>query len=278
MSAPPFAYFGGKQMLASRIVGLMPTHETYVEPFAGSLAVLLAKPRSNAETVNDLDGDLVNFWTVLRDRGDELQRVCALTPHAREEHATTWAIGADVDPLERARQTWVQLTQNYGNQRHHKSGWRHMQGANVGLTMPRYLAAYVDRIAPCAERLYGVSLEHRPGLDVIRDYGQHSTTLLYVDPPYFASRSHGYRVEMTDTDEHQKMLAALKECSASVILSGYSSDMYDSALTDWNRFEIATGTGQGRVERAARTEVLWLNYEPATVAALFDLDDFGDAS
>lgn len=70
--APPFTYFGGKQMLAGRIAALLPDHRHYVEPFAGSLAVLLAKPPSTLETVNDLDRDLMLFWRVLRDRPDVL--------------------------------------------------------------------------------------------------------------------------------------------------------------------------------------------------------------
>ena len=83
---PPFAYYGGKTTLAPAIAELLPPHEHYVEPFAGSLAVLLAKRPSRAETVNDLDGDLVTFWRVLRDRPEDFERVCALTPHSRAEY------------------------------------------------------------------------------------------------------------------------------------------------------------------------------------------------
>src|SRR5215467_10397855 len=64
---PPLKYHGGKQYLARRIVALMPPHTHYVEPFAGGLAVLLAKdPEGVSEVVNDLDQDLTNFWRVLQ--------------------------------------------------------------------------------------------------------------------------------------------------------------------------------------------------------------------
>ncbi len=66
MTAPPFAYYGGKTTLAERIADLLPPHRHYVEPFAGSLAVLLAKPTSLMETVNDLDGHLMKLVAALR--------------------------------------------------------------------------------------------------------------------------------------------------------------------------------------------------------------------
>src|SRR6059036_2058140 len=106
------AYFGGKTLMADRIVALLPTHAHYVEPYAGSLAVLLAKKPSRMETVNDLDGQLMTFWRVLRDKPEQLMRACALTPHARNEHAT--AFGADpngIDDVEIARLTWVKIAQ-----------------------------------------------------------------------------------------------------------------------------------------------------------------------
>jgi hypothetical protein len=65
---PPIKCHGGKQRYAPRIIELMPPHKHYVEPFAGGLGVLLAKdPEGVSEVVNDLNGDLMNFWDVLRD-------------------------------------------------------------------------------------------------------------------------------------------------------------------------------------------------------------------
>ena len=79
---PPMPYYGGKQRIADRIVATFPDHLHYVEPFAGGLSVLLAKEQSKLETVNDLDRHLVTFWRVLRDRPEDLMRVCTLTPHS----------------------------------------------------------------------------------------------------------------------------------------------------------------------------------------------------
>lgn len=263
MSAPPFAYFGGKTRLADRIVGLLPPHEHYVEPYGGSLAVLLAKPRSRMETVNDLDGDLMMFWRMLRDRPGELAAVCALTPHGRAEHQAAYDLEGAASDLERARRVWVLLSQGRGGQMK-PTGWRsYVDPAGSVTSMPGYLEGYVARIAPAAARLAGVSLECQPALDVIERYGRSSKVLLYVDPPYLGTTrvSGGYRHEMTSEAEHRKLAMALFECRATVVLSGYDSDLYDELYGGWTAIRIPATTGQGGT-REERTEVLWFNREP----------------
>ncbi len=261
---PPMAYFGAKTRLAERIVALMPPHDHYVEPFAGSLAVLLAKPPSKMETVNDLDGDIVAFWRCVRDRGDELAAVCALTPHAREEFRDCRDLAAD-DDLERARRVWVRLTQGRSAAMRADTGWRHYQDAGGSTySFPRYLAAYADRIPPAAMRLRLVQIECLPALEVIARYGRHPETLIYADPPYPVSvrRGRRYRHELASEDEHRGLADALRACEAAVMLSGYRCDLYDELYGDWHRVEFDAFTGNGAAngrEHGARTEVLWSN-------------------
>lgn len=265
----PFAYFGGKTRLAARIADLLPAHQHYVEPYGGSLAVLLAKPRSRMETVNDLDGDLMTFWRVLRDQPEELGRACALTPHARAEHAHAYALHAASSDLERARRVWVLLTQGRGGQLR-TTGWLHyVSPAGSTLGMPGYLEAYVSRIAPAAERLAGVSLECQPALDLITRYGRSPDVLLYVDPPYLGSTrvSGGYRHEMRGDAAHRELADALHGCAAAVVLSGYDSPLYEELYRGWHSTRIDTTTGQGGT-RQKRTEVLWSNR--AAAPTLFD--------
>lgn len=264
MSTPPIAYFGGKTRLAERIVAEFPRHEHYVEPFGGSLAVLLAKTRSSMETVNDLDGDLMTFWRVLRDRPAELARACALTPHSRIEHQS--AHEAASDELERARRVWVQLTQGRAGLRK-ATGWRHyVDPAGSRTSMPEYLQGYVARVAAAAERLVGVSLECQPALELIERYGRSPEVLLYVDPPYLGSSrvSGGYIHEMRNEDEHHELAAALQQCKASVVLSGYDSPLYADLYRGWHVARINTSTSQGGT-RQGRTEVVWSNRAPLDV-------------
>jgi DNA adenine methylase len=273
MTAPPFAYYGGKTTLAARIVELLPPHAHYVEPFAGSLAVLLAKPRSDMETVNDLDQDLMTFWRMLRDWPEQLARICDLTPHSRAEHEAAYDLppidsdaGERLDDMERARRVWVLLSQGRGSTLR-RTGWRfYRDPAGSTYSMPDYLAAYAARIPPCATRLHGVSLECRDALELVRDYGKHSNVLLYCDPPYLKSsrNSTNYRHEMADEGQHVALAAALRDTKAAVVLSGYGSPLYEDLYGGWHRVELSAWTGNGIRNGATkadgdRVEVLWSN-------------------
>ncbi|MFG3702399.1 DNA adenine methylase [Micromonospora sp. NPDC047620] len=276
---PPFPYYGGKITIGPAIASLLPAHTHYVEPFAGSLAVLFAKEASIHETVNDLDESIINFWRILRERPDDLARVCALTPHSRAEYEACADIDATVDDLERARRMWVRLTQGRSG-RLRRAGWRHyVAPAGVSTGMPGYLDGYVERMAAAVERLKNVTLECRPALEVIRTYGARPDVLLYVDPPYLGSvraNDRSYRHELMADNEHRELAEALHSCKAAVVLSGYPSDLYDRELySGWDRHSIAASTFHADV-RAARTEVLWSN-RPLGVQGAFDFDELGAA-
>lgn len=278
---PPVPYYGGKITIAEQVVSFFPEHKHYVEPFAGSMSVLFAKSRSVMETVNDLDDTLVTFWRALRDQADELERVCALTPHARSEYTAVRRdnIAVPGNDLETARRVWLLLTQGRGGTlRPEKgTGWRHYVAAgNCSTGMPGYLDGYLSRFDPAVARLHHVSLESMRAIDLIAKYGAAADVLLYVDPPYLGSVREGlhYRHEMRDDDEHRELAEALHACKASVVLSGYPSPLYDVELYPaWSRVEISSMTGNG-VDRA-RTEVLWSN-RPIGEPTLFD--HFGEAA
>jgi DNA adenine methylase len=268
----PVPYFGSKQRIAPWIVSLLPDHDHYVEPFCGGMSVLLAKPPARMETVNDLDGELMTFWRVLRDQPTELIRACALTPHSRTELAATWE-RAD-DDLELARRIWCRLAQGRSGTLRN-TGWRHyIDPAGSVTSMPGYLEAYVDRLAAAAERLHAVSLENLPALDLIAKYGKQPKVLLYVDPPYLGTTrgwGNNYRVEMKTELEHRELAAALADCKAPVVLSGYHSDLYDELYDGWHRYEQTTMTGNASSDKD-RTEVLWSNRVLAGQYDLFSCD------
>lgn len=263
---PPFPYFGGKMSLAERFAAVLPAHEHYVEPYCGSLAVLLAKPPARFETVNDLEARLMTWWRVLRERPRALARVCQLTPHSRAEYQRCRREPVvPGDDLETARRVWVILTQGRaGTLCGRKTGWKHYVdpgGSSVG--MPAYLDGYVDRLTAVAERMHAVSLECMPALEIIAKYGKHEDTLLYVDPPYLgtarSSNNREYEFEMRGERDHQELAEALTAARAAVVISGYPSPLYERLYAGWHRLKMPAVTGNGVPGRRDRTEVLWSN-------------------
>lgn len=275
---PIMRYHGGKWRLAPWIIEKMPPHRVYIEPFAGAASVLLRKPPSFAEVINDLDDMVVNVFRVLRDPdlARELQRRCVLTPFARSEFDLAYQ--PTDDAIEAARRTLVRSWMGHGaaGVRAHRAGFR-VNPHRQRTTAADDWAGWAPCIAAFTARLRNVTIEKRPAGKLIADHDR-PDVLIYADPPYlFGVRSqkrkgsdlyHGYNHEMTDAD-HVALIAQLRGCSgAMVMLSGYASALYDEGLTGWARFETEAFADRGE----ARTEVLWLN--PAAMAArrpLFDI-------
>ena len=271
-SRPVLRYHGGKWRLAPWIVSHFPAHRVYVEPFGGAASVLLRKPRSYAEVYNDLDGEVVNLFRVLRDAAlsARLCEAVRLTPFARQEFDEAYE--SSEDSVERARRLVVRGFMGFGSAaatRDHKTGFR----SNVtrsGTTPAMDWMRWPESVGLTTERLRGVVIESREATAVVRQYDD-PATLHYVDPPYtFGSRSlprgasspFAYRHEMTD-DDHRALAATLQVARGMVVLSGYGCDLYDRELyPTWQRVEKETHADGA----SDRTEVLWLN--PATTAAL----------
>lgn len=224
------------------------------------MAVLLAKKPSRQETVNDLDNHLMTFWRVLRDRPDDLERVCSLTPHSRGERALAQDISSELDELEVARRVFVALTQGRSGSLT-RTGWRH-DLRPVSTPMPVTLQRYAGRIGQAVKRIRGVSLECRPAIEMVESYGGDRGNLLYVDPPYVVDpgirRGGEYRVEMRSGKAHRELLESCLGADASVVVSGYSSELYDGMLDGWYRYELPMITSQGSGD-GRRTEIVWSN-------------------
>lgn len=269
VSRPALRYHGGKFRLAPWIQRFFPHHGCYVECFGGAAGVLLQKPRVYAEVYNDLDGDIVNFFRVLRDpmlRADLIE-ACRLTPYARDEFDAAYE--PTDDPLERARRTAVRAAMGFGSAGATKAttGFRTDTRRKYGTAQHNW-ADYPAALGAIGERLAGVLIENRDALDVIADHDG-PDTLHFVDPPYVFEtrvmrRGGGYRHEL-DTLQHEQLLAALNAVDGMVVLCGYATELYELGLPGWTRHEtqarISAGRGTG-----VRTEVVWIN--PACSRAL----------
>lgn len=253
-------YPGAKWGIAKWIIDFFPTHHSYLEPFFGSGGVLFTKPRSNIETVNDLDGDVVNLFDWIRKDPERLGQAIYWTPYARQVYDRAWAAQyTETDSFQRAVDFYVRMMMGHGfRTTGEKVGWKKdVQGREAA-----YAAGYWCKtpgvILEAAERLRGVQIENRPALEVISRFN-FPNVLIYADPPYLLSTRHGkqYRCEMTEAD-HAELLEALRAHKGPVLLSGYDSDLYNENLWDWHREEISVMAQTA----TKRREVLWMNFEP----------------
>lgn len=263
---PLLKYTGSKWALAEWIISMFPPHAVYVEPFAGGASVFFRKHRSSLEVLNDLDGELVNFFRVLRSRRDELLEQIQLTPWAQEEYGLALQPAPEDDHLERARRFYVGVWQSFGGTIIYRSGFRR-QKTDKGWASITDNWRRMDGLMDAADRLKDAVLDHRPAVDVIRYYDQ-PNALFYVDPPYvLSSRSQGgrkrYRFEMVDSD-HRELAEVLHTVKGHVILSGYASELYTELYGDWKQLEKSSTTN-GNYQS---TEVLWLSPRAARIEAL----------
>lgn len=259
---PVIRYHGGKYRLAPWILRFFPPHHVYTEAFGGAASVLLQKRRSHGEVYNDLDGDVVNLFRVLRDqnRSAELARACSLTPYSRAEFDIAW--DSSDDPVERARRTVIRAQMGFASSGATKgvTGFR-IDSKRAYKTAQQLWAEYPTTLAAVTARLQGVLIENRPAVDVLRQHDGPGT-LHYIDPPYMPGTrcrraSSAYRHEMTE-DQHAELLCTVKGLRGMVVLSGYDSLLYTQALADWDvrRTKSMASGGRGTV---MRTECVWLN-------------------
>lgn len=247
-------YFGGKWNLAAWIIGKFPRHNAYVEPFGGAASVLLRKARSRVEVYNDVADTVVNFFEVLRNKPEELIRALELTLFAKSEYDRCRE--QDGTDIERARRFFVRSWGgNQGtNPEGRNRGWRRTPDRNVAI---QYYSA-AQALHETATRLQGVAIDNLDYAEILKRYDG-PDTLFYVDPPYLLSTRKsqsvrdGYgRYDMT-RDDHELLLARLLAVSGRVLLSGYPSELYEHALSQWTRYERVSKTNKGTV-----TEVLWI--------------------
>lgn len=250
-------YPGSKRRIANWIIENMHQHHSYVEPFAGMLAIYFRKEKSPIETINDIDGDIYNFFKQIRDNPEEFSRAIALTPYCRREHQECFS-RENITDLERARLFAIRVMQGHSGRMNERTSWKLDVYGRPKSYAVGYWNEMPDLIIQMAERLKDAQIENRPAIDVIENFNKPGV-LIYADPPYVLdTRSREqYRYEMTDK-EHEEMLKVLLKHQGYVMLSGYDNEMYNDYLRKWHKLQLKT-RAENNLERI---ETLWLNYEP----------------
>lgn len=244
---------GGKWRISEWIISFFPEHKVYLEPFFGSGGVFFNKEPSYLETINDLDGDIVNLFRVCREHPEELAKLLYFTPFAREEFNDCYDISGN--SVERARKTIVRYHQSFGTSNSSRNSWKNTQksGGPRCATMWNYLP---DTVFEVCERLKNAQIENTDAITLIERYN-HPETLIYLDPPYLQNlrKKDLYNFDL-DGQGHIKLLAAIKDSKSKIIISGYDSFLYESILRDWRSAEKETTAQFGK----RRTEKIWMNF------------------
>lgn len=261
-----FGWYGGKFSHLDFLVPLLPADAThFCDVFGGSAAVLLNVGPYSVETYNDIDSELVNFFSILRDHHEDLLRAISLTPFSREELARACEPVQGLSPVERARRFYIRARQTRTGlaQTSSVGRWAHCvltSRAGMSGSVSRWLGS-VDGLADIATRLRTVQIENAPALEVIQRYDT-PETLFYLDPPYVhAARgdTSAYGFEMTDADHHD-LAEYLSVIRGRAIISGYRTKLYDELFGEWQRIDAdeqrANSTG------TMRQESVWMNFTP----------------
>lgn len=259
-----FGWYGGKYNHLNWLLPLLPTAHHYCEPFGGSGAVLLNREPSPVETYNDLDGEVTNFFRVLREQKQALIEAIGLTPFSREEFAIAISHnGTELSELERARRFFVRARQVRTGlaQKASLGRWANCKGtsrAGMAGVVSRWLGS-VEGLVPIAERLLRVQIENRPAIEVIELYDSENT-LFYCDPPYLhetRSDTTAYGFEM-DRNEHWQLAQVLQGVRGKVAISGYRCELMDQLYEGWKCHEANAKNCHS--SKKPRTEALWTNY------------------
>jgi DNA adenine methylase len=251
-------YPGGKHTMAPWVISFFPEHEMYQEPFFGAGSILFSKPQAKIETVNDLNGRIVNFFRVLRERPEELVRYINLSPWARDEFVLSLQVSTD--PLEEARRMFISTYMSMTGEAR-DSAFRTRASADEKACTNE--TSNVEWLYQIAARLKSVQIENIDALVFIPKYDREGC-LIYADPPYDEStRGIKYQTDVHKVDNfHANLSEVLHACNGMVVLSGYRSDLYDELYEDWERHDKEYMVNSG----GHKTESLWLS--PKTVDAL----------
>jgi DNA adenine methylase len=222
------------------------------------------------ETYNDIDGEVANFFRVLRNQKDELIEAIGLTPFSREEFSIACEIDPNVCALERARRFYVRARQVRTGlaQKASLGRWANCKNTSrsgMSGVVSRWLGG-LEALAEIAERLLRVQIENRTAREVIELYDAPGT-LFYCDPPYIHETrgdSQAYEYEMSD-EEHRELSIVLNNVQGKVALSNYDCGLMDELypLPQW--FQTIGQETTKHSTTGTRREVLWTNYDPKEI-------------
>jgi DNA adenine methylase len=256
----PLSYYGGKQQLAKLILGLIPEHRVYCEPFLGGAAIFFAKKPSKVEIVNDTNGEIINFYEVLKRDFTALEKEVAISLHSRKMHNHAWVIYQNpelFDRIKRAWAIWMLANSSYGCMLDGGFGYDKITGGTTKKLANKKLNFTEDY----AIRLQNAQIECCDALKVIRSRDSESA-FFYCDPPYVGSDQGHY--DGYTQEDFDGLLSLLESIKGKFLLSSFRNKTLDEFVerNGWHSFEVSMAcsmtnkTGKSR----KKVEVFTANY------------------
>jgi DNA adenine methylase len=251
----PITYYGGKQQMLRYILPLIPVHQIYVEPFFGGGAVFWAKAPAKVEFINDHDGEVINFYKVLKQNFPELKKEIEVTLHSEAQQKQARAIYLNPKGHSEVKRAWALWTLSHQSFYSILTNtWKCSKSRSVGTQIQTRKEAFTEKYS---QRLEKTSIFCRDALSVIKK-ADHENTFHYIDPPYFqADMGHygGYT-----SGDFENLLQLLSTIKGKFMLSSYPGEIlaFHAEKFGWKmiEFDLPRSAGGGR-----KTEVLTVNYD-----------------
>lgn len=254
----PITYYGGKQTLVKRLLALIPPHKLYCEPFFGGGALFFAKPKSEIEVINDINGEVVNFFKVVQKSFDELEKEIRATPHSRElfkKARVIYEYPEMFSEVQRAWAFWTLTNQGFAGM---VTSWGFGNTNAKEVSLARKREGFTKEYA---DRLKMVQIEANDALKVI-DRCDTKDTFFYIDPPYFNS-DQGHYKGYTEKD-FEKLLEKLRKIKGKFLLSSYPSAILNRYVKKykWKTQTVKKSVAVTKLTDKKKTEVMVFNYDP----------------
>jgi DNA adenine methylase len=255
----PMTYYGGKQKLVSTILPMFPEHLLYNEPFCGGAALFFSKPPSEMEVLNDLNQELINFYSVMKQDFISLQKKIAITLHSRMQHKDAGVIYNNphlFNSLDRAWAVWVLASQSFASMI--DGTWGYDKSKNT--TTKKIINKGVQFTEEYAIRLQNVQLECTDALYIIRSR-DNKQAFHYCDPPYYNSdcgHYGGYSIH-----DFEALLKVLAEVEGKFLLSSYPSELLSKYMKryGWYQKQVTSQVSVNKGKGKLKVECMTANYE-----------------
>lgn len=261
----PIRWVGGKSRLRKHIIPLFPPHSCYVEPFCGAGWVLFGKDPSDVEIMNDIDGDVVNFFRVVKEQPEALIESFEWSLVGREEFLRLAAVDpGTLSPVQRAHRFYYLLMAGWGGEMHHPRLQTSVKDGGHGNRLIGAISTLRERLSPVHARLRTVLFENL-SWEACLDRYDRDGVLMYVDPPYPGNKCN-YLHNMRHASMHVALAERLAKARCKWILSSYDREDVRAMYAGSYAVPISAMSGmapsKGATSRVLNSEILVMNFDP----------------